>query len=211
MMGLDYTGQGWSGSALAGLASTTRLLAFAPRQALPRPYTVNVVARLVGDAAIVSRSLLNQSLLVTYTNRGVSKTIAVDIAAGGAIFDIVADSITIDVVNAGTAILAVQGAITRYVEGTPWRNARRTLTVPAGAGPFALTVPQHAKSFTIHNRNAGLAGEFRDANNVALGTFGIPATQNIFAQDLEIPIGTNNLNVIGTVAALLVVVFEIGT
>jgi hypothetical protein len=212
-MPISYTAQGWqSGTVTAPALATTRVLAFAPRVRLPRPWTVNVRAWLFGDGATVSRSTTLQHLQVTYTILGVTKVILVDLAAGGACFDIVADTITIDAINGeAVAQLFVSAAITRYVEGVPWRNPTRTVIGPvSGAGGFIIDVPLQAKSFQWHNRNASLPGIFLDGAGTQLGTFGLIVTSSIMPSYIQIPVGTRQLQSVGANGVLIVFVFEIG-
>jgi len=145
---------GWTGSCVAAASATTRLLAFESEDELPRAYTVSVKAVRAADPATQPRSLISQNLLVTIAVGGITKIFECDLTAGGDCFDIIAESITIDVVNGSALavdVLTCDGSVTRHVEGVQWRVPRRSqVTTWVNAVPQNVVIPRYAKNMWIH-------------------------------------------------------------
>lgn len=207
----SYTGQGYEGTCTAALSATTRLLTFVPSSRVPQVYRVNVMAYAALDGVSLPRSTLGQFLRCTLTAGPVSKTFEVDLGAGGALFDVTCDSLTVDVVNGdadAADVLMCSGSVTRYAEGATSRPPRRTVVVPVNAGSQQVSVPRHSVAFETVTRNGAITYNFWDADGAAVVGAQLPAaTQN--GARVALPLSCERLD-LNPVTIAFAMVFEIG-
>lgn len=194
-MSLDFLGQGWRGTCTAAPSATTRLLAWASRNAIPMAISVHVKGNTLADGANNPRSTVLQYLRCNAVVGGIAKQFEVDLRAGGVAFDLVCESITIDVVSddADAAdTLFCFGAITRYVQGAPWRSPIRTVRVTyAAAGSVTAAFPRYAGSLLAVQRSAvgNIKLSIRDADNTVITPLVISLTSNALITAL--PLGAD--------------------
>lgn len=214
-MGLDYTGQGWRGSCTAAPSATTRLLAWQSRNAIPMAISVHVKGNTLGDGANNPRSTIAQYLLCNATVGGIAKQFQVDLRAGGTAFDMVCESLTIDVVNGDPDVadaLFCYGAITRYVQGAVWRTPIRTIRAAyVVAVPQTIDIPRYAAKFTIlRSGTTVFTFDCLDADGVSVGTLPGPSTNAVAPTAIQLPNGCDKISCTPAATGAINFMFEIG-
>lgn len=197
-MSLDFMGQGWRGTCTAAPSATTRLLAWTSRNAIPMAISVHVKGNTLSDGANNPRSTLAQYLLCDAVVGGIAKQFQVDLRSGGAAFDIVCESLTIYVVNgdpdAADALFCF-GAITRYVQGAPWRAPTRTVRAVYAVGvPQTIDVPRYSGRFTIlRSGTTVFTYDCLDSDGVAIATIPGPSTNAVAPIAIALPGGSDRI------------------
>lgn len=175
---MSIANNGWRGSCTALASATTPLLDFDSREELPRAYSVCVKAFRAADNKDNPRAVAGQVLACTIFVGGVEKKFSVGFKAGGVVFDVVCERLTINVVNPSAAandVLTVDGSVTRYVEGVPWKDPTSTVLITWVNGVAQNSpVPRYAKEVSITKTSTTtLTMTLLDAAGAVLGTLAI--------------------------------------